>query len=270
MTNPNHDRLPASTQQESIIIVAAVLGILGIVLAVVSLAHVRVPFPQAATKAVELITLLGILPLIAGVVTLLKIRSRHNVLSHKSWACFSLAAWTVLTLFFVLLWFGPVPTYFEGRKSLGEVKALVAGAGDINTTNHLGQTPLHQAAIGGHMDAAQLLIAKGADVNAKDSFGQTPLHCAIGNGKKDVAELLIAKDTDINLKNREGVTALHMAVLVSRGDSKIVELLLSRGADVNVKWPLPGDNEDLIPLRLAINQHKTEVAELLRKHGAKE
>ncbi|MDE1045670.1 MAG: ankyrin repeat domain-containing protein, partial [Nitrospinaceae bacterium] len=41
-----------------------------------------------------------------------------------------------------------------------------------------GHTPLHQAALDGQKEIAELLIAEGADVNAKDRGGQTPLDWA--------------------------------------------------------------------------------------------
>jgi ankyrin repeat protein len=45
----------------------------------------------------------------------------------------------------------------------------------------------------------------------------------------------------------------------------VVELLTAKGADINSK-----DNKDKTALSLAKEQGHNEIAELLRKHGAKE
>jgi ankyrin repeat protein len=46
---------------------------------------------------------------------------------------------------------------------------------------------------------------------------------------------------------------------------KVAELLIAAGADINAE-----DNEDHTPLWYAKKKHRMEMAELLRKHGAKE
>ena len=45
-----------------------------------------------------------------------------------------------------------------------------------------GETPLHEAARGGHDDILQLLLNHGASVNAVDNDGDTPLHDAAREG----------------------------------------------------------------------------------------
>ena len=55
---------------------------------------------------------------------------------------------------------------------------------------------------------------------------------------------------------------MHYAVT---GDQKeIAELLIAAGADVNVKQKVGGT-----PLDAAITRFRTEIADLLRKHGGK-
>ena len=52
----------------------------------------------------------------------------------------------------------------------------VSGA-NPSYANHVGQTPLHIAALWGNVDALNTLIAAGADLNAQNIFnGATPLH----------------------------------------------------------------------------------------------
>ena len=135
---------------------------------------------------------------------------------------------------------------------------------------------LMDAARGGDIQAVKHHLAAGVDVNVIYK-GQTPLHLAatfrtpsIGNQRKEIVELLIAAGADVNAKADNGSTPLHKAA--SGGHKEIVELLIAKGADVNVKIVHPNAsfhpwNDGHTPLDNA--KHKPEIADLLRKHGAK-
>jgi len=86
------------------------------------------------------------------------------------------------------------------------------------------------AASKGHIEAVKHHLEAGADVNAKHDNGVTPLHDAVTFGHKEIVELLIAE-----------------------------------GASVNTQAALFG----WTPLDAAIINKKTEIADLLRKHGGK-
>ena len=113
------------------------------------------------------------------------------------------------------------------------VKERLAAGVDVNTKGVGGMTPLHRAAREGHKETVEFLIANSADVNAKDKTGRVPLHRAARQGHKEVAELLINKDADVNAKSESG---------------------LFKGQT---------------PLDEAIKRKRTELADLLRKHGGK-
>ncbi len=58
-------------------------------------------------------------------------------------------------------------------------------------------------------EAFQGYLAAGTDINAKDG-GFTPLHLAIGN--KEIVQLLITKGADVNVRESQlGMTPLDMA-----------------------------------------------------------
>ncbi len=82
-------------------------------------------------------------------------------------------------------------------------------------------------------------------------------------GSNEIVELLITKGADVNAKEEEeGWTPLFAAV--GDGYKKIIELLIANGADVNAK-----DDVGDTPLDMAIGLEQQETVDLLRKHGGK-
>ena len=176
-------------------------------------------------------------------------------------------------------------------------RQLDAGVG-VNEESSKGLTPLHYAASTGHNDIVELLIERGANVNATDSGkGATPLDYAHWGDHEEVIETLnahnaqrehekggkgigqsslihdAALDGDIdevqrqldagvdpNLKSSKGATPLFYAVY--GGHLEIVELLITRGADVNAVYL----NNSV--LDQAHSYDDQEMVELLEAHGA--
>ncbi|KAJ8903826.1 hypothetical protein NDN08_000359 [Rhodosorus marinus] len=151
---------------------------------------------------------------------------------------------------------------------------LVAGV-SAQFADYDKRTPLHLAASEGHTSVAELLLVNGASMEVKDRFGRTPIDDAIKNGNKDVlrimkqyggevpAKLLDARASsmerfrgmdlidhaakgryqkvkgsldsgvDINYRDYDGRTALHLSA--SEGHLHIVDVLIQRGAKLNIK-----------------------------------
>jgi ankyrin repeat protein len=86
-----------------------------------------------------------------------------------------------------------------------------------------GETPLHEAALAGYRNVAEVLLAGGADVNAKVGLGRTPgwrpgwrmgwtpLRYAVECGHNDVVALLLAKGADAALADDAGKTPIDIA-----------------------------------------------------------
>ena len=55
-------------------------------------------------------------------------------------------------------------------------QVLLEYQADINAQQSLGQSPLHLAALGGHMEVIDLLRSEGASLTLEDEDGDTPFH----------------------------------------------------------------------------------------------
>jgi ankyrin repeat protein/beta-lactamase regulating signal transducer with metallopeptidase domain len=127
----------------------------------------------------------------------------------------------------------------------------------------------------------KVLLDQGADPDAKDRWDWSLLHYACGN--VDLTKLLLDRGANPNVRTCGGRTPLHF--VADEGNKAATQLLLSRGADVNAKdfddghtplsyaedvdndmWGKPRKT----PLTAEAKAAKKEVAELLRRHGAKE
>ena len=98
--------------------------------------------------------------------------------------------------------------------------------------------------------------------------GMTALMVASVRGNPEMVEALIKRGANVNLKRYVGDTPLMLAA--GSDNVKTVSLLLKAGADPNVKEISPHAGE-LTPLTLAINlseQHRIEIAGILLAAGA--
>jgi ankyrin repeat protein len=148
---------------------------------------------------------------------------------------------------------GPIHTS-ASKGDLAGVQAQLDIGVDVNAKGSLGESPLHKAAKMGRKDMVQLRIDKGADLNAKEDEGLTPLDWAIKRGRTATADLL--------RKHGGKYSTIHTPAMI--GDIETVKELLADGANVNAK-----DEFGKTPLDRAIKYQRTEIADLLRKHGGK-
>lgn len=126
----------------------------------------------------------------------------------------------------------------------------------------------------GDISAVRQALEKGANINQHYKNGMTPLMTACKEYKhyQGKAGADVAVQIQVDLKHKETSTDLqvrdahasHSSRAVS-GNRAIVELLLARGADVHAK-----DQEGQTALSLATRNNMPEIAEILRKAGAKE
>ena len=123
---------------------------------------------------------------------------------------------------------------------------------------------LLQAIKAGNIEAVKQHLEAGTDVNASDNLGRTALHKASGwQGQSEIVELLISNGADVNAKRSDGAIPLHYAVYYNRMEN--AEILLSNGADLNAK---DGDQNGATPLHEAAWRSRKEIVDLLISKGA--
>jgi hypothetical protein len=88
----------------------------------------------------------------------------------------------------------------------------------IGVTNNRGDTVLHEAAVVGNIEMAELLLDKDEDlIDVKNKRGETPLFRAAASGQTEMVELLagraMERGTMKNHIRRGGSSILHIAVL---------------------------------------------------------
>jgi ankyrin repeat protein len=154
----------------------------------------------------------------------------------------------------------------DGR--IEEAKSLVGAGADVKLADPNEITPLLMAILNDHLDVARFLLDHGADINTGDFWGRTPLWAAVdlrnmdldhGVDKgvdrapvEDFIKLLLDRGANVNARTKEyhpgrrwlyslgdvswvdmtGQTPFLRAAL--SGDTKIMRLLLERGADPNI------------------------------------
>ncbi|XP_069477984.1 IQ motif and ankyrin repeat domain-containing protein 1 isoform X2 [Ambystoma mexicanum] len=104
----------------------------------------------------------------------------------------------------------------------------------VDCTDANGNTPLSEAAGGGHPDAIKLLIEKGAQPNTKGVFGRTPLYRAAFGAHIAAVQLLLQYGADPRIYAEDGSTPEQIASLegvasiLRSWDTKLTETMLKK------------------------------------------
>lgn len=114
----------------------------------------------------------------------------------------------------------------------------------------------------GDVNKVNQLIEKDKNlVNANGGSKDMPLCVALYKQREKVAELLVRKGADVNVMMINDNTPLHVAVI--DGYKELVELIIEKGADINAK-----NKNDHTPLLIAVANEDSKIVELLISKGA--
>ncbi|XP_046337771.2 ankyrin repeat domain-containing protein 17-like [Haliotis rufescens] len=138
---------------------------------------------------------------------------------------------------------------------------LSQGTLSINSRGWKKMTPAMTAADKGHKEVVELLVRKGADVSLLDIGHDTLLHLACRGGHVEVVKFVLSLDrVSINSRGWEKMTPAMTAAV--KGQKEVVELLVSKGADVTL---LDKGNNTL--LHLACRGGNVEVVKFVLSQG---
>ncbi|XP_034700392.1 ankyrin repeat-containing protein BDA1-like [Vitis riparia] len=121
------------------------------------------------------------------------------------------------------------------------------------------ETPLHVAAMLGHLDFASYLLTHKPDMTrALDLRGRSPLHLASANGYVEMVNILLSSNPDACLiRDEDGRTPLHLAVM--KGEVEVTRMLVGARPQVT-RYKL--DQGETI-LHSAVKQNRLGALKLL-------
>ncbi|CAF0906949.1 unnamed protein product [Adineta steineri] len=101
---------------------------------------------------------------------------------------------------------------------------------------------LHYAVDDGLLDIVKLLVEKGQiPLNTLDQSGWSPLHLAAGHNYVEIINYLLSKGADVNIKDSNGNTPLAWAKEMSATEA--INELQNRGGIADIEWH--GDKLDM-------------------------
>ena len=123
---------------------------------------------------------------------------------------------------------------------------------------------LFKAIRNGKIEMVKEAIANGANVNTFNINIISPLHYAVSSSQNDIVELLISKGADVNfIGGTRGFSPLIVAIKVDNVEA--VRMLIANGADINAK---DGNANGESPLFYSLNSGNIEITKMLIDKGA--
>ena len=162
--------------------------------------------------------------------------------------------------------------------NIAKIKSILKKTPDaINKRDTDYKTPLHYAFINKNKPLVIFLINNGANVNIEDDYmdfnaeyknrkekirkgcRNYPIHYAVLNNWKDIIELLLSKGADVNQKNSGVYTPVCIAIIEQNSD--MLDYLLSKKAAIDFSF------SGITPLCIAAETGNKEIVRTLLSKG---
>jgi uncharacterized protein len=161
-----------------------------------------------------------------------------------------------------------LPAYAQSAKPPAPAKAsagprpTTARGADVNRRNPDGSTPLQWAVYNGDVAEVRRLLRAGANVSLANNYGATPMSLAAEVGNTDILKVLLEAGANVESPNADGQTAL--LAVARTGNVEAAKLLLDHGASIDAKERFGGQT----PLMWASARRHPEMMQLLISRGA--
>ncbi len=172
--------------------------------------------------------------------------------------------------------------------NLASIKILLKHQVDVNAPNRNGRLAIQEAAIRNNRELVMLLLDHGARLDLRDPhYGGSPVGWATAGGNRELRDELLDRTNDVfdltrfgrieQLKRLldqspeaacrstpKGSTPLHMVCGRTPHAAEIIDLLLSKGADLNAK-----NDDGKTPLAAQDEPDDDVIVELFKARGAR-
>ncbi|XP_046582163.1 scavenger receptor class F member 2-like isoform X3 [Haliotis rubra] len=123
----------------------------------------------------------------------------------------------------------------QGRGETDHLLPVAKPTSSTHATPSQADHDLYYASRSGDLEQVRRILSAGhADINSRGWWSRTPVMVAAREGHGDVVELLVSRGADVSLVDYGGNNTLHLACV--GGDRKTVEFVLALGGvDVNAR-----------------------------------
>lgn len=149
---------------------------------------------------------------------------------------------------------------YIAKDKIEVVNEFLEAGMSINSRDDMGVPMLNIACRNDNFEYVDMFLNLGAELNAtSDDRGYTAVMDAVWRGNEKITQMLIDRGADLNTINKEGQTNLILAVGADR--LSLVKLLAENGADPDVK-----DMMGMSAYNYAILFKKEKIAEVLKPY----